>query len=143
MTEAKPLDLEDWIKEIKEKAKKLEKEIKNGWKIERSGFSISIPTPDRFVECKKKEWEVVKLYGMLIAIKEIKSRIKSACEFYLRYKDNPDLLLDEYKEIDDVLSEEFGEDWLWQFREDKLMRPLIKLEYNEWLFKLAFKGVFE
>jgi len=76
----KPLDLDNWMKEIKEKAERLEKEINDGWKIERSGFFISIPTPKRFLECKEKDWEVARLYGMLEAIKEIKQRINLAVQ---------------------------------------------------------------
>jgi len=35
-------------------------------------------------------------------IKEVKQRIKSACEFYLRYKDNPELLIKEHLEFKEV-----------------------------------------
>jgi len=68
---------------------------------------------------------------------ELKQRIKSACEFYLRYKDKPELLIKEHpeyeEEIDDI--KKYSDKAF--FREEDIQK------YNEWLFKLAFKGVFE
>jgi len=74
---------------------------------------------------------------------EVKQRIKSACEFYLRYKDKPnDLLIDFPKFIKNVNNirlrfvDKNGDlvgSMIWHYLSD----------YNEWLFKLAFKGVFE
>jgi len=61
-------------------------------------------------------------------IKEILQRLKSACEFYLRYKSNWTLFAHEQPE----LAEEFS----WNPKYDIM-------EFNEWLFKLAFKGVLE
>ena len=70
---------------------------------------------------------------------EIKQRLKSACEFYLRYKDKPALLAKEIpkykKEIEkfgekEVLSPVLHRTYEWDFK-----------KYNEWLFCLAFKGV--
>jgi len=63
--------------------------------------------------------------------------LKSACEFYLRYKDKPKLLILErpkYKEevekmITNLVTEEFMEDYE------------VLSKYNSWLFKLAFKDV--
>ena len=46
---------------------------------------------------------------------KVKQRINSACEFYLKYKDNPELLV-------------------------KIKIKNVNA-YNEWLFKLAFKEV--
>jgi len=140
MNNPKPLDLEEWIKELKEKAKKLEKEINDGWKIEKSGFFISIPTPKRFIECKEKDWEVARLYGMMKAIKEIKQEIKKRCEFYLRYKDNPSLLWKENPKYRKKLKK-FGITEKWVSEDcDELYDWE---DYNEWLFKLAFKSVLE
>jgi len=71
--------------------------------------------------------------------KEFYSRIKFACEFYLRYKDKPALLAKEIpkykKEIEkfgekEVLSPVLHRTYEWDFK-----------KYNEWLFCLAFKGV--
>jgi len=145
MTEKpKPLDLDSWIEEIKEKAERLEKEINDGWKIERSGFFISIPMPKRFLECKEKDWEVARLYGMLRAINEIKQRIRKACEFYLKYKNNPNSLLDDFLEYDeplDKLREEINREYHYLTDID-IVKIYIE-KYNEWLLKEAFKPVFE
>ena len=92
-------------------------------------------------------------------IEKIKQRIKSACEFYLKYKDKPELLLKEYPEYSEKeipILDSFDEP------EDKVtfeeyIRILLKLDindfgeycrqvengYNDWLFKLTFKDVFE
>ena len=97
MNEEKPLlDLDNWMKEIKEKVKRLEKEINDGWKIERSGFFVSIPTPKRFLECKEKDWEVARLYGMLKAIKDIRQRINLAVQGLLEEIEKE---IEEHKDI--------------------------------------------
>jgi DNA repair exonuclease SbcCD nuclease subunit len=67
---------------------------------------------------------------------EIKQRIKSACEFYLRYKDNPNLLSREREDLHKIAFRIFGYKLVHSVEFHK-----IKDEYNEWLFKLAFKGV--
>jgi len=46
--------------------------------------------------------------------------IKSACDFYLRYRSNPELMWKEHPE--------------YRYNE---------LGYNDWLFKLAFKDIFK
>jgi len=52
-------------------------------------------------------------------------RIKQACEFYLRYKNNSGLLIKEHPEL-----------------RKELKKGIIKYyDYNEWLFRLAFKEV--
>lgn len=135
-----PLDLETWRKEIISKAEKLEKEIKEGFKIKYDAFFVYIPGPKRLLELKRKDWEVARLYGMLKAIKEVKEKIKSACEFYLKYKDNPELLLKEHPKYKEKIE---------NFRILKPLGNYIKGKYydvdryNKWLFKLAFKDVLE
>ena len=78
-------------------------------------------------------------------------QLKSACKFYLRYKDNPELLIREhpdkakieinYETAEDVVNEiekiieEYG-----QLDAQATIR-LKLIEYNEWLFRLAFKDV--
>ena len=83
------------------------------------------------------------ILGMKNAIIQKKQRIrqileyhiKSACEFYLRYKDKPALFSDEQFTID------------WKY--DRLTGTYIVelgnryTEYNYWLFKLAFKSVLD
>ena len=59
-----------------------------------------------------------------------KKHFRYACEFYLRYKDKPELLFEEKREYRVILAHLFGD--------DKDMN-----RYNEWLFKLAFKDVLE
>jgi len=76
----------------------------------------------------KTETKIVKKFGMLYMYLKLKQRLKSACEFYLRYKDKPELLIKEYPEYKEELDEEG-----WWFSS----------EYNNWLFKLAFKDVFK
>ena len=72
----------------------------------------------------------------------IKRRLKSACDFYLRYKNKPELLVKEHPEIvKKKIQEEkkffkfYSEEnfIIWGYKDN--------IEYNEWLFKLAFKGV--
>ena len=111
-------------------------------------------------------------------IKEIKQRIKKACESYLKYKDKPDSLAKEHPEYRQIIvlnfntlclncKKELGEvcirTWVgWDdgdydyfcsekcTEEYKKHLPKTKNilvptheEYNEWLFKLAFKDVLE
>jgi len=61
-------------------------------------------------------------------------RIKSACEFYLRYKDKPELLVKECSKYKEDAK---------QFIFNKKLNWYLKDQYNEWLFRLAFKGVLE
>ena len=78
----------------------------------------------------------------------IKQRIKSACEFYLRYIDNPRILeisdvlsLEEKRELRDFISllNELNKTKI----EDVEQYHFIIESYNKWLFKLAFRDVLE
>jgi len=71
----------------------------------------------------------------------LRQHIKSACEFYLRYKNKPELLSEEqnysYVELWRQFKTqkqffEYGNQWIFDTE-----------KYNRWLFKLAFKGVIE
>ena len=68
-------------------------------------------------------------------INEIKQRIRTACEFYLKYKDKPALFSDEQFPIN------------WEY--DRLTGTYIVdlgnsyTEYNYWLFNEVFKSVLE
>jgi len=56
--------------------------------------------------------------------------IKSACEFYLRYRNNPELFKKEvplYRNVIPELCNKWGDNWNEQ--------------YNEWLFKLIFRNI--
>ena len=57
--------------------------------------------------------------------------IKSACEFYLRYRNNPELFEKEMEMYKDVISKLRSEWHNWEEH------------YDKWLFKLAFKDVFK
>jgi len=63
--------------------------------------------------------------------------IKSACEFWLKYKDNPELLIKEHPEYKAKVKNNLWDCW---FEDEAEMR---QKEYNRWLFKLAFKEVLE
>ena len=69
----------------------------------------------------------------------IKQRLKSACEFYLKYKDNPDLLMKEQPEYEKETKKFYSKGRKTKHRDIIGMWHLD--EYNEWLFKLAFKKV--
>ena len=69
------------------------------------------------------------------AFDDLKQGLKSACEFYLRYKDNPELLIKEHPEYKTICIEMgFTYSYLVEWK---------KRDFNEWLFKLAFKDVLE
>ena len=78
-----------------------------------------------------------------------KYKLKSACKFYLRYKDNPDLLIKEHPEYEKELNNYFGSvvDDYGKKAYDNWKRDLetyaycaVIDDYNIWLFKLAFKA---
>jgi len=60
----------------------------------------------------------------------MRQQIKSACEFYLKYKDEPELLFEEKREYRVILAHLFGDD------KDTS-------RYNDWLFKEVFRCVLE
>ena len=91
-----------------------------------------------------RAWTHYSYEGFKFGIDFVKQRIKSACEFYLRYKDNPELFLNEIGFPKDSKGIEIFNHW----KSLKLIPPTKFTEfdwhdYNEWLFKLAFKDVFE
>jgi len=72
--------------------------------------------------------------------KEIKQRIKQACEFYLRYVGSPSLFIVENPSFKEEVKSMFLDD----YSTTKYGTKIWRLEqYNEWLFKLAFKSVFD
>ena len=68
---------------------------------------------------------------------ELKQRIKSACEFYLRYKDKPELLIVEHPEYTKLLNEKFG--FIKSTNERVVIKHFDLYKYNEWFFELTFK----
>ena len=97
---------------------------------------LDIVTSRRQIELVVNEVEVIKTTK-----KVIKQRLKSACEFYLRYKDNPDLLMKEQPEYEKETKKFYSKGRKTKHRDIIGMWHLD--EYNEWLFRLAFKGVME
>ena len=84
--------------------------------------------------------------------------VKSACEFYLRYKDNPRLFVKRFpelkKEVEKIVPIEPNEEEKRLVEKGiippKTMDLILKVKaalyrdvFNEWLFKFAFKDVFE
>jgi len=74
--------------------------------------------------------------------------IKSACMFYLRYMDKPELLIKEHPEYLEELKkkcmpqvEEILSCIKLQVKTDKEVFVVCYEDYNKWLFKLAFKDV--
>jgi len=65
------------------------------------------------------------------------SDLESACEFYLRYKDRPDLFEKEQK---DLIDYDCRYDWDHTF---VILKGNRAIKYKEWLFKLAFKAVLD
>ncbi len=67
--------------------------------------------------------------------RKVLQRIKSACEFYLRYKDKPELFRKEQPQyLDDFCNGVISKIVLNTETKTKDIIP----KYNEWLFKLAF-----
>lgn len=107
-------------------------------RISKTGHSF--PHGDTCRTCESDCEEVIDF-----TLKKVKQRIKSACEFYLRYKDNPRLLGKEHplliEKVNELyrkhieIEEELGENY------DPKSKTFID-EYNLWLFKLAFSDIF-
>jgi len=86
--------------------------------------------------CVSKEAERGINAAIFLTTEVIEKRIMLACEFYLRYKDNPKLFADEQN--GEIRVDYNGMNVLLF---NKFFIPFDK--YNDWLFKLAFKDVFE
>jgi len=144
---SKPLDLE----EIKTKVLK---------EFVETTFGFNEPTNLllKTLDNKENKFTERELLALLLdlydnVIDEVKQRIKSKCEFYLRYKDDPEELVKDYPEFKvskipllNMLDEVEGEIALKVFIEmirelsyEEYLRQMD--EYNTWLFKLAFKDV--
>jgi len=75
--------------------------------------------------------------------KYVKQRIKSACEFYLEWKDEPHMFCRAFPGYRDELREVLGNLWeKWWLTSISNNPPkavwMIRLKYNGWLFRLAF-----
>ena len=106
MTKPRPLNLEDWFEIVEE------------------GYDTH----------KQKEWIEIDIETWKKLKNDLKQRLKSACEFWLRYRDNPILLWKEKPKFRKLIKKESwcdvdGPD----LHSDEDMQ-----DYNLWLFKLAF-----
>jgi len=108
------------------------------------------PQPLDLENLWKKEQTINKNYSGLEAhnlkrkfLNKIICHTKSACKFYLRYKDKPELLVKEHPEYKKELSETINLNYLKEFPNNKRAWFIALDRYNEWLFKLAFKDVLE
>ena len=150
----KPLNF-DFERGLKRELQDIEKDLRTFREDEKffGKEGVDYYYKQELVDRRKEVLATIELIG------EIKQRIKSACEFYLKYKDKPELLLKEYPEYSEKeipILDSFDEP------EDKVtfeeyIRILLKLDindfgeycrqvengYNDWLFKLTFKDVFE
>ena len=138
MTEKpKPLDLRDMKKKIIEKTFEVEGVIE--WRIQPKGEwdeNVIKEIVRRDVKIFSHVDYAVELRDVEELLEEIKHRIRKACEFYLRYKDKPELLIKEHPEYSSDVVRICG------FKPNSQeLNPNEK--YNEWLFKLAFRGVLD
>jgi len=143
MRENKPkvLDLEGIERKLLKDFKKVFEDMKKEmeWDINFEDFISSERMLKEDIEEIKSleiDYEYSVLIGMLYMFKKLQQRIKQACEFYLRYKDKPELLLKEQRNL-------VGIPEGTEFYPPGLIHLKDKYKYNEWLFRLAFKDVFE
>ena len=111
---------------------------------------ISQAIVNSFAKC---EWQesmplgAIHLEALKLFENEVKRRIKSACEFYLEWRNDPKLFINWYedkKKVDELLrflEHHFGDEWYDDYDNEPCVKEKIVLKYNEWLFKLAFKDV--
>jgi len=126
MTEGKPLDLEELADAI---------------------IRVEYPTYD-------SPYTPLPIRNSIIRLKErikivLEERIKSACEFYKEWWNNPKTFIiwyEDKRKVNGLIK--FMEHWFGEYWQDKFdnledKRIEIILKYNEWLLKLAFKDVFK
>jgi len=135
MTKPAPMDLNNFIEEI---YKKIKKRIKDRYKPNK--FADEWIDIFKDFENIDNELEILELI-----IEEVRQRIKSACNFYLRYKDNPELLIDELYYYTNQYSDTYKKlkleikKWINKIKESYEDSEMYD-KYNEWLFRLAFKS---
>jgi len=160
MNEAKPLDLKEIRKKLDEKIFEVDQVI--DWKIEPKGEweeDVIGELTRRNVKIFSRVDYAIEWRDAEELLEEIKQRIKAACEFYLRYLDNPELLIKEHIEFKTAIEKLFNiegklrndgtitRDIPEEFDYPKI--PLSKSiyydykKYNKWLFKFTFKSVFK
>jgi tRNA-dihydrouridine synthase len=141
----KPLDLEgieeEVIEEFKEKEKRERKRFDEMTNKEQWDYIAEAIKKHR--NNYPKSMDEYKRRLLILFKNKLKQRIKKACEFYLRYKNNPSLLFNNVFQFDD-LKELRDNRKLAEWSETQLLlrQKMSKIDldkYNEWLFKLAFK----
>jgi len=84
-------------------------------------------------------WDKLAKQRLSTDASEVLEDVKLACEFYLRYKNHPELLVVEHEElIDEMLKNK-----LIDYKHARKGLIVYDEKYNEWLFKLAFKDVLD
>jgi len=126
----KPLDLEDIENEILNVFEREKLRLLNLSKEKIDWNSYYVGRFEELGVLKRIVRTLLKEEGL------IKQRIKSPCEFYLRYKDKPELLVKEHPKYEKIGIVSYV---LQAIEVEKIHQD----EYNEWLFKLAFKDVFK
>ena len=97
-----------------------------------------------FPKGDKKRKFALALIGEMTSL--FHKKLNSACEFYLRYKDNPKLLYSERLDLWQDFGLETRLDIAWLKAKSKgkdIDQKKWLKKYNDWLFKLAFKEVLE
>ena len=109
MSKVKPLDLRDIEKKITEElAFEVDQVI--DWRVEPKGVWDEDVIKDivrRDVKIFSRVDYAVELQDVEELLQEIKHRIKSACEFFLRYRDKPELLIKEHPELKGEVEKRF------------------------------------
>jgi len=122
----------------KEERIKLGSDISEIWFYEYLNLCYS----DKDLEDAKEELKKIRLemrdFALFCIERFIKRKVKSACEFFLLYAENPSLLLEEHPEY--IPKNSFRENPEWPSIFPTFVCGLPK--YHKWLFKLAFVGVF-
>jgi len=116
MTKPKPLNLKEWIQNVNFK------------------YDVDDLGHERQMFISKKAFE------------DLRQRIRSSCEFFMEYYDNPKLLAQDFPELKEEIEKAGGhklpetDNVAEHFVFDK---HFDYDSYNVWLFKLAFHDVFE
>jgi len=142
----KPLDLEEIREGLEAELKDIEEDLKRFREDEKffGKEGVDYYYKQELISRRKEVLNTIKL------VKEIKQRINSACEFYLRYKDRPELLIKEHPEYLEELKkkcmpriEEILSCIKLQVKTNEEVFVVCYEKYTFWLFRLAFRGVLD
>jgi len=123
----KPLYLEGFVDALKAELEDIKQEMQE---TDDKAYKVILSERISGIE------STIKLIELII------QRIKSACKFYLKYKDNPELLAEEHYEYFSYI---YKFEVVGDCKNVLVFKDILidADQYNEWLFKLAFKPVFE